>query len=243
MSEGNHSENISNKCTCISNLRICSWSTGVFGKRIINFGTNGNNVLAYKITSGDTVGFGIENNERVKLLASGVVSQVTNSVVSVTFDSLDVSTLKSGLRALEMMRSRGRDHDLVKVLFGYQAPTSWKESWLEGIKDISFYSPNLNHQQKAAVVFAMLQKEIAIIHGPPGTGKTTTVVECILQALSQNLKVLACAPSNVAVDNLVHHLAGYRLKMIRLGHSFRFPKLPLNFIWFRWGFGMKEGNF
>ncbi|GFQ97479.1 DNA-binding protein SMUBP-2 [Trichonephila clavata] len=244
--EGNDSGNLSNKCTCISNLRICSWSTGTFGKRIINFGTSGNNILAHKITSGDIVGFGIGNNESAKLLASGVVSQVTESVVSVIFDSLNVSTLKSDLkytlfkmssdlpytqmkRALEILRSRGRDYDLVKVLFGYQAPTSWKELWLEDIKEISFYTPNLNCQQKAAVVFATLQREIAIIHGPPGTGKTTTVVECILQALSQNLKVLACAPSNVAVDNLVQHVAGYRLKMIRLGHSFRFPSCLYKF--------------
>ncbi|GFS61165.1 hypothetical protein TNCV_3104351 [Trichonephila clavipes] len=47
---------------------------------------------------GDIVGFGIANNEKVKLLASGVVSQVTDSVVSVTFDSLDVSALKSDLK-------------------------------------------------------------------------------------------------------------------------------------------------
>ena len=46
-----------------------------------------------------------------------------------------------------------------------------------------------------------------MIHGPPGTGKTTTVVELIRQAVAMGLKVLACAPSNVAVDNLVERLA------------------------------------
>ncbi|GFS31901.1 DNA-binding protein SMUBP-2 [Nephila pilipes] len=93
--------------------------------------------------------------------------------------------------------------------------------WVTLTADVSFYNADLNDQQKTAVMFSMLQKEVAIIHGPPGTGKTTTVVEYILQAISQNLKVLACAPSNVAVDNLMQHLTDYELKMIRVGHSSR----------------------
>ncbi|GFY52486.1 DNA-binding protein SMUBP-2 [Trichonephila inaurata madagascariensis] len=50
---------------------------------------------------------------------------------------------------------------------------------------ISFFNIGLNLHQQEAVKFALLQKEITIIHGPPGTGKTTTIVECILQAVTQ----------------------------------------------------------
>lgn len=53
----------------------------------------------------------------------------------------------------------------------------------------TFYNMALDPSQKEAVSFALAQKELAIIHGPPGTGKTTTVVEIILQAVNRGLKV------------------------------------------------------
>lgn len=55
--------------------------------------------------------------------------------------------------------------------------------------EIEFFNKNLDDSQKEAVTFALSQKELAVIHGPPGTGKTTTVVEVILQAVKQGQKV------------------------------------------------------
>ncbi|XP_059006025.1 DNA-binding protein SMUBP-2 isoform X3 [Mustela lutreola] len=86
---------------------------------------------------------------------------------------------------------------------------------------LPFCNPCLDASQKEAVSFALSQKELAIIHGPPGTGKTTTVIEIILQAVRQGLKVLCCAPSNVAVDNLVERLARSKQRIVRLGHPAR----------------------
>merc|ERR1719506_487581 len=71
-----------------------------------------------------------------------------------------------------------------------------------------------------------------MVHGPPGTGKTTTVVEIVLQeAINRKQRVLVCSASNVAVDNLVeriqtkvHDLSsakGKKLKIVRLGHPAR----------------------
>ncbi len=57
------------------------------------------------------------------------------------------------------------------------------------IAELRFYNDRLDESQKEAVSFALNQREVAIIHGPPGTGKTTTVVEIILQAIKQGLKV------------------------------------------------------
>lgn len=54
---------------------------------------------------------------------------------------------------------------------------------------LKYYNESLDASQKEAVCFSLAQKELAIIHGPPGTGKTTTVVEIILQAVQQGLKV------------------------------------------------------
>jgi predicted DNA helicase len=81
--------------------------------------------------------------------------------------------------------------------------------------------PFLNPPQLAAIDFALAAKDFAIIHGPPGTGKTTTVVEFIRQAVARGDKVLACAPSNHAVDNLLEKLLAAGELPVRLGHPAR----------------------
>lgn len=79
----------------------------------------------------------------------------------------------------------------------------------------------LNAPQREAVAFALAANDVAIIHGPPGTGKTTTVVELIRRAAARGQKVLACAPSNLAVDNLLERLVRHNEQAIRLGHPAR----------------------
>ena len=81
--------------------------------------------------------------------------------------------------------------------------------------------PTLNPSQQEAVRFALTARDVAILHGPPGTGKTTTVVELIRQAVRRGDKVLACAPSNLAVDNLLERLVAGGEKVLRLGHPAR----------------------
>ncbi len=80
---------------------------------------------------------------------------------------------------------------------------------------------SLNAPQRAAVAFALAAKDFAIIHGPPGTGKTTTVVEFIRAAVANGDTVLACAPSNHAVDNLLEKLLAAGELPVRLGHPAR----------------------
>ena len=60
---------------------------------------------------------------------------------------------------------------------------------------LKFANKHLDDSQKEAVRFALNQREVAIIHGPPGTGKTTTVAEVIVQAVRQGLKVIKCSSS------------------------------------------------
>ena len=82
-------------------------------------------------------------------------------------------------------------------------------------------SERLNEAQQQAVEFAMSASDLAIIHGPPGTGKTTTVVEIVRQAIADGERVLACAPSNTAVDNLLERLVEAGESAVRLGHPAR----------------------
>jgi hypothetical protein len=79
----------------------------------------------------------------------------------------------------------------------------------------------LNPSQRAAIEFALSAQDIAIIHGPPGTGKTTSVASFIRQAVRRGEKVLACAPSNTAVDNLLERLVDGGQHVVRIGHPAR----------------------
>lgn len=104
----------------------------------------------------------------------------------------------------------------------------------ETTEKISFCNPNLNDSQRDAVRFVLRAKEMGFILGPPGTGKTTSIVEVIRQAAqfsahnelpTTKSKILVCAPSNIAIDNIVEKLAinakGSKLKFVRLGHPAR----------------------
>ncbi|GLC34608.1 hypothetical protein PLESTM_000216800 [Pleodorina starrii] len=81
----------------------------------------------------------------------------------------------------------------------------------------------LDESQRSAVSLALASQDVALVHGPPGTGKTTAVVEIILQEVARGSRVLAAAASNIAVDNLVERLvrADPKLKLVRLGHPAR----------------------
>ncbi|MCA9139295.1 MAG: AAA family ATPase [Planctomycetales bacterium] len=88
------------------------------------------------------------------------------------------------------------------------------------VDDVEFRS-DLNPPQQDAVRFALASPDVAILHGPPGTGKTTTLAEVIYQAVERGDRVLACAPSNTAVDNLLERLVAMMPNVLRVGHPAR----------------------
>jgi DNA polymerase alpha-associated DNA helicase A len=114
---------------------------------------------------------------------------------------------------------------LMRVLFGLSSPSPPD---LSSAKDLEFIDPSLNDSQKDAIRFALASPEVALIHGPPGTGKTHTLIELILQMLKRNLRVLVCGPSNISVDNIVERLAPHKVPIVRLGHPARLLPSVLN---------------
>jgi ATP-dependent RNA/DNA helicase IGHMBP2 len=110
---------------------------------------------------------------------------------------------------------RGRLPQLRDVLLGNQPPR------FDEPKPFEPLNTQLNRSQIEAVECALAARDLAVIHGPPGTGKTTAVIELIRQAVARGEKVLACAASNLAVDNLLERLVEVDEKAIRLGHPAR----------------------
>ncbi|KAG9046389.1 hypothetical protein FS837_004521, partial [Tulasnella sp. UAMH 9824] len=105
---------------------------------------------------------------------------------------------------------------LIEVLVGKRPP-----SQPIPLEDLQFMDPSLNPSQQEAVRFALEAPEIALIHGPPGTGKTHTLVEIIRQLVGQEKRVLVCGASNLAVDNLLERLIPHGIPVTRLGHPAR----------------------
>ncbi|KAL2920015.1 Vacuolar protein sorting-associated protein 41 [Polyrhizophydium stewartii] len=107
---------------------------------------------------------------------------------------------------------------LVQALFGQVAPSFDRSLATESI---SWFDGGLNDSQRDAVRFALSSRHVALIHGPPGTGKTYTCVELVRQLVKRGERVLVCGPSNISVDNLVERLAKCKLDIVRVGHPAR----------------------
>ena len=93
--------------------------------------------------------------------------------------------------------------------------------------------PWLNTSQQAAVNEVLWAKDVAVIHGPPGTGKTTTLVEAVYETLRRENQVLVCAQSNMAVDWIAEKLVDRGLSVLRVGNPTRVTDKMLSFTYER----------
>ncbi len=97
--------------------------------------------------------------------------------------------------------------------------------------NISFFNKQLNESQQQAVHAIVANEELNIVHGPPGTGKTTTLIEAIQQLVAEGQKIILSAPSNAAVDNICKGLLSKGIKLLRVGNAGKvdeavFPHTP-----------------
>jgi superfamily I DNA and/or RNA helicase len=134
----------------------------------------------------------------------------------------DETSYKMMFDALDrVIRGKGRLGYLRDLFYSHQKAETYTFS--------PMHFPYLNRTQEDAVNKVLRAKDVAIVHGPPGTGKTTTLVEAIYETLRRENQVLVCAQSNMAVDWISEKLVDRGINVLRIGNPTRVNDKMLSF--------------
>lgn len=141
--------------------------------------------------------------------------------VDVMFDEMSYREMEFTLK--EVIKAEdNRVAELKNILLGKQKAET--QSVTLAVESINV----LNSSQNEALRKVIESKDVAFIHGPPGTGKTTTLVQAIRYIIKEEKQVMVCAPSNAAVDLLVDKLSEQGLQALRIGHPARVTEQSLS---------------
>ncbi len=141
--------------------------------------------------------------------------------VQLFFDETSYRTMFEALA--DVLRAKGnRLAELRDILLGSNLKAGFRELY-----PVRF--PWLNTTQEHAVNRVLCARDVAIVHGPPGTGKTTTLVEAIYETLHREPQVLVCAQSNMAVDWISEKLVDRGVNVLRIGNPTRVNDKMLSF--------------
>jgi ATP-dependent RNA/DNA helicase IGHMBP2 len=189
---------------------------------------------------------------------NGVVNYVRDNIMSITLNSDDLPDwLEDGLLGVDVMFDEmsyremefalkevmkaedNRVAVLREILLGAEASLRLKaesekrnveseKSKDENIAEVPAVASLLNVSQQDALTKVLETADVAFIHGPPGTGKTTTIVQAIIATVKAEKQVLVCAPSNAAVDLLADKLSEQGMNVLRIGHPARVTEQSLS---------------
>ena len=138
----------------------------------------------------------------------------------------DETSYKTMFEALDrVIRAKGR--------LGYLRDLFYSHQPAETFSFAPMHFPYLNRTQEEAVNKVLWAKDVAVVHGPPGTGKTTTLVEAIYETLRRESQVLVCAQSNMAVDWISEKLVDRGVNVLRIGNPSRVNDKMLSFTYER----------
>ena len=138
----------------------------------------------------------------------------------------DETSYKMMFNALDkVINAKGR--------LGYLRDLFYNNVKAETFSFSNLHFPYLNATQEEAVNKVLRAKDVAIVHGPPGTGKTTTLVEAIYETLKRESQVLVCAQSNMAVDWISEKLVDRGVNVLRIGNPTRVNDKMLSFTYER----------
>lgn len=130
--------------------------------------------------------------------------------------SPDTRTSEIMKRSLMSIEKNNTVFELFKQLHGEHSIT---EQQISSNENPVWHNKNLNESQQQAVKAMLGNDQITVIHGPPGTGKTTTLSEGIFQLAKIRGKIIVSAPSNTAVDNICKNLINLGLTVLRVGNT------------------------
>ena len=173
------------------------------------------------------VSYADESRMVVVMPGAGAVLEVQDAErlgVQLYFDETSYRTMFEALE--DVLRAKGnRLAELRDTMLGTLKPG------FRQLYPVRF--PWLNSAQESAVNRVLCAREVAIVHGPPGTGKTTTLVEAIYETLHREPQVLVCAQSNTAVDWIAEKLVDRGLSVLRIGNPTRVNDKMLSFTYER----------
>ena len=156
-------------------------------------------------------------NGECRLLAPDFPDWVEDDGVGIKLapDQRTTTVMKTALNNIE------QNKHLNDLFIKIHTPTKANTSNINDTANtpLTFKNKQLNFSQQQAIDAITKNELITIVHGPPGTGKTTTLVEAILQLVKNNEKVLVSAPSNTAVDNIVKGLIAQGITVLRVGNT------------------------
>ena len=151
------------------------------------------------------------------------VQGAENVGVQLFFDETSYKMMFDALN--RVMKAKGRLGYLRDLFYSYQQAETFSFA--------PIHYPYLNATQEEAVNKVLRAKDVAIVHGPPGTGKTTTLVEAIYETLRRENQVLVCAQSNMAVDWISEKLVDRGINVLRIGNPTRVNDKMLSFTYER----------
>ncbi|MEN5378816.1 AAA domain-containing protein [Sphingobacterium kitahiroshimense] len=132
--------------------------------------------------------------------------------VDLLFDENSYKEMHEALRKAKELRLDLNEGRLIREIIGEEELKGYK-------KEINYDNATLNQSQNEAIVHILSENPISIIHGPPGTGKTTTLVKAVQALLKkENKQILIVAPSNTAVDVLTERLDAAGVLVTRIGN-------------------------
>jgi ATP-dependent RNA/DNA helicase IGHMBP2 len=216
------------------NLVIRDEDAGLGGRLLLTFGKRNQNLSLpwNRLRTGSPVILSEEGNANSEGWR-GIVSRAGRDNIQVAFNQwpeadessstfrLDRSTDEVGRQRQRQAMDKARDAKSSRLAVLRDVLLAKHPALFQKIETHQALNQNLNDSQNQAVAFALSADDVAIIHGPPGTGKTTTLVELMRQITYSGQSVLAVAASNLAVDNMLERLLDAGENAIRLGHPAR----------------------
>lgn len=155
------------------------------------------------------------NKGEVRLYATDFPDWLEDEGVGIKM-SPDTKTTDRMKEAMLALKSDKKNYALFRKIHG---STPFAEVHENMVNIELFFNSSLNDSQKNAINHILSNEEMIILHGPPGTGKTTTIIEAIRQLVALNKKILVSAPSNAAVDHVARGLIGTGLNILRIGNN------------------------